>query len=485
MVKILLAASEVTPFAKTGGLADVAGSLPKALKNLDHDVRVVMPCYKQVKGAKYLTDLPVPMDGHLETAIIRQLSIQSREEDIPVYLIDNYKFFYRDRMYGYADEFERFHFFTKAVLAMLPWLGFQPDVIHCNDWHTALIPLFLKVKFMEEPFYQRIATVFTVHNLQYQGRFPREVLKSLGLDDSYFTPEQLEFYGVVNFMKAGLLYADVINTVSQKYALEIQTQELGEGLDGLLRKRALDLYGILNGLDYEENNPATDPRIYVNYDIHSIEKKKENKYQLQKELDLSMGDVPVVSMITRLVSQKGLDLVSAVVDEMMRLGIQLVFLGTGEDYYEKLLAEVKLRYPHQTSVNLGFDPVLAQKIYAGSDIFLMPSRFEPCGLGQLISLRYGTIPVVRRTGGLWDTIKNYDPDTGYGNGFTFDEYRPDKMLEALKRAVHLYVNDQEAWKKLMRLAMSMDFSWNRSALKYLEIYEKAIMKRKINASYAV
>lgn len=484
-MKILIAASEVAPFAKTGGLADVAGSLPKALKRLGHDVRVVMPCYKQISTTQYLTDLPVPMDGHLESAIIRQTSIKAEQEEIPVYLTDNHKYFYRDRMYGFGDEFDRFNFFTKAVLAMLPYIGFQPDIIHCNDWHTALIPLFLKVKFMEEPFYQKIATLFTIHNLQYQGRFSKDVLKSLGLDDTFFTPEELEYYGEVNFMKAGLLYSDVINTVSNKYAMEIQTAELGEGLDGLLRKRALDLYGILNGLDYDEMNPASDDKIYVNYDLNSIEKKKENKYQLQKDLGLSIGDLPMVGLITRLVSQKGLDLISAVIEDIMRLGVQLVLLGTGEDYYQKLFAEVKVRYPNQTSINLGFDAVLAQKIYAASDIFLMPSRFEPCGLGQLISLRYGTIPVVRRTGGLWDTISNYDPETGYGNGFAFQEYLPEKLLDSLSRGVDLYRSNPEAWGKLVHLAMSMDFSWNRSAIKYLELYEKAINKRKMKISRAV
>ncbi|MGI6549746.1 MAG: glycogen synthase GlgA [Syntrophomonadales bacterium] len=484
-MKILIAAAEMTPFAKTGGLADVVGSLPKALKNLGHDVRVVIPCYKQITEGDYLTDLPVPMDGHLETAIIRYTAINARTGEIPVYLADNHKYFYRDRMYGFNDEFDRFNFFTKASLAMLPYIGFQPDVIHCNDWHAALIPLFLKVKFMEEPYYQKIATVFTVHNLQYQGRFPRGVLNSLALDDSFFTPEELEYYGEVNFMKAGLLYGDVLNTVSKKYATEIQTPEMGEGLDGLLRKRALDLHGILNGLDYDEFNPSKDEKIYVKYDANSLEKKRENKYRLQKELGLSMGDVPLVGIITRLASQKGLDLMAAVIDQIMGLGIQLVLLGTGEDYYEKLFAEVKMRYPQQTSINLGFDAVLAQKIYAGSDIFLMPSRFEPCGLGQLISLRYGTIPVVRRTGGLEDTIKNYDPETGYGNGFDFVEYVPDKFLDAISRAVNLYRNNPEAWNKLIHLAMNMDFSWNRSAIKYLELYERAITKRKQNITKAV
>ena len=350
-MKILIAASEMTPFAKTGGLADVVGSLPKEIKNLGHDVRVVIPCYKEVMAGEYLTDLPVPMDGHLETAIIRRAEVKSRNSEIPVYLVDNYRYFYRDRMYGYHDEFDRFNFFTKASLAMLPYIDFQPDVIHCNDWHTALIPLFLKTKFMEEPFFQKTATIFTIHNLQYQGKFPREVLRALGLDDSFFTPEELEYYGEVNFMKAGILYGDVINTVSKKYATEIQTPELGEGLDGLLRKRALDLYGILNGLDYDEFNPSKDERIHVKYDVNSLDKKRENKYRLQKELGLSMGDVPLVGIITRLTTQKGLDLIAAVIDQIIGLGVQFVLLGTGDDYYERLFAEVKMRYPQQTSIN--------------------------------------------------------------------------------------------------------------------------------------
>ncbi|NLU48886.1 MAG: glycogen synthase GlgA [Syntrophomonadaceae bacterium] len=484
-MKILIAASEMVPFAKTGGLADVVGSLPKALAKLGHDVRVVIPHYKQITEGRYLTDLPVPMDGHLETAIIRNASIKAGEQEIPVYLVDNYKFFYRDHMYCYVDEGERFNFFCKSVLAMLPYLGFQPDVIHCNDWHTALIPLFLKVRFMDEPFYRGIATVFTIHNLQYQGRFNKSILKNLGLEDKYFTPEELEFYGEVNFMKAGLLYADLINTVSAKYAMEIQTRELGEGLDGLLRKRALDLYGIINGIDYDEYNPATDRRLYENYDRNTLERKRYNKYGLQKELNLVVGDVPVVGLISRLVGQKGLDLVAEVIEHILQMGAQFVLLGTGDDYFEKLFADVKVKHPARVSINLGFDSTLAQKIYAGADIFLMPSRFEPCGLGQLISLAYGTIPVVRATGGLSDTITDFTAEPARGNGFTFTDYTPEALLDAITRAIRLYYDDPAAWAQLMRRGMSMDFSWNTSAVKYLNLYEKAVQKRKQRINRAV
>lgn len=477
-MKILIAASEMVPFAKTGGLADVVGSLPKALHRLGHDVRVVIPNYKQISHARYLTDLPVPMDGHLETAIIRETSVPVGDSEVPVYLVDNYKYFYRDHMYGHSDEGNRFNFFCKGVLAMLPYLHFQPDVIQCNDWHTALLPLFLKVRFMEEPFYRPIASVFTVHNLQYQGRYSPSILSQLGLEDKYFTPEELEFYGEVNFMKAGLLYGDVINTVSPKYAMEIQTKELGEGLDGLLRKRSLDLYGIINGIDYDEFNPATDKRIYENYDRDTLERKKHNKYGLQKELNLQVGDMPLFGLISRLVGQKGLDLVAEIIEEVIHTGAQFVLLGTGEDYYQNLFADLKVRHPEQVSINLGFDAALAQKIYAGADMFLMPSRFEPCGLGQLISLAYGTIPIVRSTGGLSDTIIDYDSQTDQGNGFAFTNYSPLALLNTINRAIHLFKKDQEAWGRLMRQGMAMDFSWNQSAVKYVNLFEKAIYKRK-------
>lgn len=471
-MKILFAASEAVPFAKTGGLADVAGSLPKALERLGHDVRIVMPRYKQIHGVEYLTDLPVPMDGSLETAIIRT----SRLGPVTVYFVDNYKFFYRDGLYQHPDDGERFNFFNKAALAMLPHVDFKPDLIHCNDWHTGPLPLFLKTKFEEEPFYRDIATVFTIHNLQYQGRFPRKLLKTMALGDEYFTPELLEFFGEVNFMKAGLLYSDLINTVSKQYAREIQTEEYGQKLDGLLRMRGIDLYGIINGIDYHENDPATDPRIFRNYDQDHIEGKQENKRGLQQQLNLPQRDAPLLGIITRLAEQKGVDLLLAAIDELMRLGVQLVVLGTGEDYLQKQLAEAKLRYPDQISVTLGFDAVLAQKIYAGVDMFLMPSRFEPCGLGQLLSFRYGTVPVVRYTGGLVDTVREFDPELGEGNGLGFKDYRPQEIIKTVTRAVGIYQRP-ELWARLVQNCMRMDFSWEKSAREYVRLYEKARTKR--------
>ena len=482
-LKILIVSPEVDPFAKTGGLADVAGSLPKALAKAGHDVRIMMPRYKQISEAEYLMDLPVEMDGHLETAIVRTAKLPVKGEeaqlDIPAYFIDNYKFFYRDGLYGHPDDGARFNFFTKAVLSSLPKIDFHPDVIHCNDWQTALLPLFLKVKYEDEPFYKDTATVFTIHNLHYQGRFPKEIMTTLNLNEKkFFTPEQLEYWGQVNYMKAGIVYADLINTVSDTYSLEIQTPEFGEGLDGLLRKKAQDLYGIVNGIDYSNFNPETDERIRKNYGRDSIEAKIENKYALQEELGLPKKDVPVISLISRLVTQKGLDLLARVMDDLMQTDVQFILLGSGEDRYQQFFSEVQLRHKEKASVNIGFDPNLAQRIYAGSDIFLMPSRFEPCGLGQLISLRYGTIPIVHSTGGLEDTITDYNHNPDKGNGFSFDNYSAVDLWKTIQRALELYNNNPGQWRHLVSNAMGYDFSWRKSAEKYIHLYRRAISKRR-------
>jgi len=482
-LKILVVSPEVEPFAKTGGLADVAGSLPKALARHENDVRIIMPKYKQIQNVDYLMDIPVEMDGHLETAIIRYSKLPVKGEDsdlnIPVYFIDNYKFFYREGFYGYPDDGARFNFFVKAILSALPRLDFKPNVIHCNDWQSALLPLFLKVKYDDEPFYKDTATVFTIHNLHYQGRFSKNILTTLNLNEKkFFTSEQLEFWGQVNFMKAGILYADLINTVSDKYSLEIQTPEFGEGLDGLLRKRAQDLYGIVNGIDYQNFNPETDERIYKNYSLDNIEDKVENKYRLQEELGLPGKDVAVISIISRLVAQKGLDLVGKIMNDLLQNDVQFILLGTGEDKYQQMFSEIKIRYRKKSAVIIGFDPVLAQKIYAGSDIFLMPSKFEPCGLGQLISLRYGTIPVVHATGGLEDTIIDFNQDPEKGNGFSFDNYSALDLWKALQRALDLYKNRPHQWRQLVTNAMRADFSWNKSAQKYISLYQRAIAKQK-------
>jgi len=475
-LKILLVSSEVSPLAKTGGLADVAGSLPKALAARGHDVRIAMPRYRQVKDVDYLIDLPVEMDGSLETAVIRHTTLKG-DRPVPVYLVDNYKYFWRDGMYGYNDDAIRFNFFCKSILSMLSWLDFQPDIIHCNDWQSGPIPLFLKVKHEDNPFYRKTATVFTIHNLQYQGNFERNTLKTMALSEEFYTPERLEFHGQVSFIKAGILYADLINTVSKKYALEIQTPEYGERLDGLLRKRAADLRGILNGIDYQEFDPATDRHLAANYDAVHPEKKKENKAALQKEMELPVKDVPLLGIITRLVNQKGLDILAAIIDPLMQQDLQFILLGSGEDYYQQLFSRYKVKYRDKMAVKIGFDPVLAQHIYAGCDIFLMPSRFEPCGLGQMISLRYGSVPVVRATGGLEDTIKDFHQHPGTGNGFSFYDYQPQALLDTINHALHVYRHEPEEWRQLVCSGMTADFSWDASAGQYEEMYLEALVKR--------
>ncbi|WP_027719471.1 glycogen synthase GlgA [Desulfovirgula thermocuniculi] len=484
-LKVLFISSEVVPFAKTGGLADVAGSLPKALATVGnegpgHDVRIAMPHYKGIEGAAYRLDFPVFFQGRAETAIIRESGIEAHykgeHRTVPVYLVDNHHYFYRDGLYMFPDEAARFAFFCRAVLEMLPRLNWQPDILHCNDWQTGPIPFFLKVRYRHDPFYHRMATVFTIHNLQYQGNFPKETLTLLGVGEEYFTPQLLEFYGTVSFMKMGILYADVITTVSRTYAAEIQRPEMGERMDGLLRKRSHDLYGIVNGINYHEFNPRTDPRIYRNYDVESIENKRENKVALQKEMNLPVRDVPLLGMISRLVDQKGLDLVAEVADRLLSQDVQLVVLGSGDRYYEEMFREIQRRYPEKVGVYIGFNAILAQRIYAGADMFLMPSRFEPCGLGQLIAMRYGTVPVVRATGGLADTVVDYNPATGTGTGFVFYEYKGDAFYHALQRALFVYREQPEQWRRIVREGMERDFSWARSAVEYLQLYQEALSR---------
>ncbi len=473
--------------AKVGGLADVAGSLPKALVRLGHDVRVVIPCYKETGGGSYLTDLPVRMDGNLETCIVRGqgLLYGANGRWVPVYLVDNHRYFYREGIYAHSDDAARFDFFCKAVLAMLPALGFCPDVIHCNDWQTGPLPLYLKTKHREDPFYSDIATLFTIHNLQYQGRFPRATLRVMGLPEEYFHPDGVEFHGDVNFMKAGLVWADIINTVSRRYAVEIQTPQFGEGLDGLLRKRGSDLFGIVNGIDMEEFNPASDRHIPFPYDGDRLDGKANNKRFLQQEMDLPQREVPLFGLVSRLVYQKGLDLVEAVLPRLMEEDVQFVLLGTGEDYHQQLFSNLRLKYRGRMGVRIGFDIGLAQRIYAGSDLFLMPSRFEPCGLGQLISLRYGTIPIVRSTGGLEDTVTDYRQDPARGNGFSFGPYSPDHFWQAIQAALALYRDNPAKWQGLVRRAMAGNYGWDTPAAKYVDLYLRALAKKPAETRQAV
>ncbi|QQZ59988.1 glycogen synthase GlgA [Paenibacillus sonchi] len=473
-MKVLFAAAEAHPFVKTGGLADVIGALPKALKGVGVDVRVILPKYrgipeKFVSQMEHVAALSVPVGWRNQYCGIETIIY----DGIPVYFIDNEYYFGRDGIYGYMDDGERFSFFNRAVLECLETLDFQPDVLHCHDWHAAVIPMLLQAQYRHNPFYAEIRTVFTIHNLLYQGVFPYSVLgELLGLDDSYFLG--VEYYGNVNFMKAGIVYSDHITTVSPTYSEEIRTAYYGYGLDGLLSSRADSLSGIVNGIDTKIYNPASDPQIYTRYRTN-LAKKAENKIALQQELGLPVAPyIPLVAMVTRLVDSKGLDLLTRVLDELLYYDdIQFVLLGTGDEAYERWFREAGWRYPTKLSSQILFSDALSRKIYAASDLFLMPSKFEPCGIGQLLALRYGSIPVVRETGGLNDTVHSYNEETGEGNGFTFKDYNAHDMMYTLRRAVSFY-HKPEHWKKVTKNAFAGDYSWNVSAQQYMDIYNRIL-----------
>lgn len=478
-MKILYVAAEAVPFAKTGGLADVAGSLPKALKADGVDVRVIMPKFGMIPEA-YRNAMEHVYDGELPVAWRKKyVGLDKYELDgVTYYFVDNEEYFNREGFYGYDDDAERFSFFSRAVLDLLPAMDFWPDVIHTNDWHAGLVNVFLKLEHMGDARYERIKTVYTIHNLKYQGVFPKDVMPDvLGLDWKYFNNGDLEFYDAVNFMKGGIIYADAITTVSKTYAKEIQYPYFGEHLDGLLRSREQDLSGIVNGIDYSVYNPRTDKYIFETYDEESLDRKLDNKTELQKSLGLpERRNVPLIAIVSRLVEPKGMDLVVRMMDELLQHeDIQLVVLGTGEKRYEDWFKGLAWRYPKKVSVNIYFSNELAQRIYAGADIFLMPSNYEPCGIGQLIALRYGTIPVVRQTGGLKDTVQQYNKYTQEGNGFVFENYNAHEMMYALKRALSFYGN-YEIWHKIQLNAVQADYSWKRSAKEYEALYERLTAK---------
>lgn len=467
-MKILFASAEAYPLAKVGGLGDVAGSLPKALKALGHDVRIVLPRYGMISGnredrAQFSVHLP---GGRHEVGLQ-----ETRIGDVPVYLIDKPDLYDRPKVYEYEDDGQRFGFFCKAILDFLPAADFWPDVIHSNDWHTALVPAFLRASSDGSERFRRIGTVLTVHNLLHQGLFPRELFDWLGLPGDMWSPEGAEFYGQLNFMKAGIVYADLLNTVSPTYAKEIQTEEFGEGLDGLLRSRAGKLSGILNGIDYDVWNPAKDGLLTQKYSKSTAEKKRANKEGLQKEANLSREPkAPLIGFVSRVTTQKGFDILIDALPEILDQGVQFVLLGTGEKRYEEPLLELA-RTRSDLIVWLKYDEALAHRIYAGSDFFLMPSKFEPCGLGQMISLRYGTIPIVRSTGGLADTVVDLTEHPLRGNGFAFRDYTREALLKAVQRAIGFY-RVGRGWKAVVQRAMSTDLSWKASARQYVALYAK-------------
>lgn len=480
-LKILLLASEVVPFAKTGGLADVAGALPKALKELGHDVRVAMPRYGFIDREKFglreiMSQLDVPMGAQTENASVWESRIGT---DVPVYMAYNPKYYDREGIYMYQDDAERFLFYCRTILEFVKKIGWVPDVLHCNDWHTAIIPNWLHTIYRDDPFFKNSVTVFTIHNLAYQGVFGQRILEIAGIEKYQHTvPPGLSYENQINMMGRGIFYADIVNTVSQTYAQEILTPEYGEGFDWLLRERRDRLYGIVNGIDYEINNPAADRLIYEHYDLNNLGPKAENKLALQKESGLAQeSHIPLIGMISRLSDQKGFDLLGQVIEPLMaNLKFQFILLGTGEEKYHHLFSEIKNRYPNRAAVYLTFNSTLAQKIYAGSDMFLMPSRFEPCGLGQLLAMRYGSVPIVRETGGLKDTVINYEPFSNSGNGFTYKHYDALAMYTSIVRAVETF-HYPEQWHTLIQRGMSQDFSWENSAAKYVDLYRRTMAYR--------
>lgn len=482
-MKILMVASEVTPFAKTGGLADVAGSLPKALKQMGHDVRIILPLYKSVERSEFALrkgrkSVEVPVGGVVQKGLLRQTYLQ----DIPVYFLEHREYYQRDHLYGtpdgdYPDNAERFAFFCRGVLQLVKRMDFRPDVIHCNDWQTALIPVLLKHELKQDLFFSKTAVIYTIHNLAYQGLFDKDALAAFGLNESYFTIDRLEYYGKLNLMKGGILHADIVNTVSETYCHEIQTPEMGFGMDGILRQRSKDLHGIVNGIDNDEWDPSTDRHIFKTYTSSALAGKSATKKGLQKELGLEQNpEIPLIGMVSRLSAQKGFDLLEKLLPKLTQEKVQLAILGTGDASYIRLLNDFKARGAN-IAVITSFDSVLARKIYAGSDLFLMPSHYEPCGLGQLIALRYGSVPVVRKTGGLADTVVNQTESLREGTGFMFEEYTQDALWQALRNALDAYGN-KEGWKKIIRRGMQADFSWRQSAEKYEHLYRLGVEKKR-------
>ena len=474
---VLLAASECVPFVKTGGLADVAGALPKALAAQGYDVRVVLPLYKKIRAA-YGESLAHVADFRMRLGWREQYcGVESLvREGVTYYFIDNEFYFGRDYIYGVfnSEEAERFGFFSKAILEMMDRLAFYPDILHLNDWQTGMAAALLRTQYANRPAYASVRTLFTIHNLRFQGVFERGFVDELlGLGPIAFDPLALEYCGNVSYMKGGLVFSDVVNTVSPTYAKEIQTPFFGETLDGLLRSRAADLSGILNGIDTGEFDPAADPALPAHFSLGSMEGKAVCKAALQSELGLEVQPrAPLLVIVSRLSGQKGLDLVERILFEMMDTGVQLAVLGTGEAHYEGYFRWVEKRFPGRAAARITYDESLARRIYAGADVFLMPSLFEPCGLAQMIAMRYGTVPIVRETGGLKDSVKAYNRYEDTGTGFSFLNYNAHELLYTVQQAVAYYRDDPALWERLTARAMAEDFSWQGRAGDYEKIYRK-------------
>jgi len=484
-MKILFAVSEAAPFARTGGLGDVAGALPKALGSLGHDVRVIMPLYRAIDVRRH--DLIEVATGLEVQAAVGSENVDLLEGrlpgGVPVYFVRHEPAFGRDGLYqvpsgeDYPDNADRFALFCQAAVEACRRLVFQPDVVHTHDWQTALLHVYLKTLLRSDPYFQATAAIFTIHNLGYQGLFAADTLPRLGLHWGLFTSAGLEFFGKVNLLKGGLVFADLLTTVSRRYSQEIQKPENGFGLDGVLRERSSDLIGILNGIDPEEWSPAIDPHIAARYSPADLSGKAQCKEDLQQRFRLPVrAEVPVLGVISRLAGQKGLDLLRDILEDLLGLDVQLVLLGSGEKALESAFLQAAAERPSKLGVKIGFDTPLSHQIEAGADLFLMPSRYEPCGLNQMYSLAYGTIPVVRATGGLDDTIDQFDSATGQGNGFKFQEASAAAFFLSIRHALALF-RQKADWNRLVANAMAANFTWERSAREYEQVYRRALAKR--------
>ncbi|NUO07621.1 MAG: glycogen synthase GlgA [Candidatus Brocadia sp.] len=488
-MKVVYLSSEVVPFAKTGGLADIAGTIPKSLQKLGVEIVVFMPLYGMIKESPYpiiKTDIQfeVKIGDKFKTGGVYKGFLPDTK--VPIYFLDNEQYFGREGLYNYPgttadfeDNCERFIFFAQGALEVIEKLKVFPDIVHCNDWQTGLVPVYLKTNYAKKSCFKNTKTIMTIHNLAYQGWFWHWDMKLTGLDWGLFNWRQLEFFGKLNFLKAGIVFSDLITTVSKTYAEEIQTPEYGAGLDGVLRERARGLYGIINGIDYSLWNPETDKHIIVNYGLKSLSGKQLCKRALQRKYKLPERDCPIIAMITRLADQKGLDLVVDKFQDLMKVDLQFVVLGTGDQRYHVLFQDYASTYHTKVAVKLTFDERSAHEIEAGADMLLMPSRFEPCGLNQLYSLRYGTVPIVRSTGGLADTITDVRSEplsSGRANGFSFKEYNSDLLLATIIRAVDLFKHKSQ-WTTLMKNGMAQDWSWERSAGEYVALYKKFVQEK--------
>ena len=475
MKKILFVASECVPFIKTGGLADVVGSLPKCFDKKEYDVRVIIPKY-MCMNQKWKDKMTYLNHFYMDLCWRRQyVGIMEMEyEGVKYYFIDNEYYFAGDKPYSDVRyDLEKFAFFSRAVLSALPVIDFRPDIIHCHDWQTGLIPVYLHDSFAYSDFYRGIKSIMTIHNLKFQGVWDVDTIKDIaGLSDYYFTSDKLKDYDNGNYLKGGIVYADMVTTVSDTYAQEIKTPFYGEGLDGLMRARSNCLRGIVNGIDYEEYDPATDSLIAKNFSVENFRKEKvKNKTALQKELGLEVNPKKMmIGLVSRLTDQKGLDLIACVMDELCQDAVQFVILGTGEERYENMFRHFDWKYGKDVSANIFYSEELSHKIYAACDAFLMPSLFEPCGLSQLMSLRYGTLPIVRETGGLKDTVQPYNEYENTGTGFSFSNYNAHEMMGTVRYAEHVFYDKKRDWNKMVERAMKADFSWKASAEKYQQLY---------------